>query len=134
MLYHGSSERLSQLEPRQATGLGEASDQQHAVYATHYRMLAIAFAMRGISDAHGNLLWELKTDTEPPKIVYSAGTPRIGETGFLYQFSSDGFEAVDDWQWVSKRPVLPMIVEEFLIDDYLHWVTYASTLNPAPNG
>jgi hypothetical protein len=134
MLYHGSSKRLEQLEPRQATGLGEASDQQIAVYATHHRMLAIAFAMRGIPDAHGNLLWELETETDPPQIVYSAGTPRIGKTGFLYQFSSDGFEAVDDWQWVSKQMVKPIAVEEFLIDDYLHWVTYASTLNPAPNG
>ncbi len=97
-------------------------------------MLSIAFAMRGIPDSQGNLEWELKTDTAPPQIIYSAGTPRIGKTGFLYQFSSSGFEALDDWQWVSKETVLPIAVEEFLIDDYLHWVSYAPNLNPAPNG
>jgi hypothetical protein len=134
ILYHGSSERLEHLEPRQATGVGESRDQQHAVYATHHRMLAIAFAMRGIPDSQGDLLWELKTESDPPQIIYSAGTPRIGKTGFLYQFSSDGFEAVDDWQWVSKNKVLPIAVEEFLVDDYLNWVTYTNTLNTTPHG
>ncbi len=89
--------------------------------------------MRGIPDSQGNLLWELQTETDPPQIIYSAGTPRFGKTGFLYQFSSDGFEAIDDWQWVSKDKVLPIAVEEFWVDDYLHWVRYAPNLSPAPN-
>jgi hypothetical protein len=134
VLYHGSSQRLDHLEPRQATGVGEARDQQHAVYATHSKVLAIAFAMRGVANSHGDLLWELKTDCDPPQIIYSAGTPRIGKTGFLYQFSSDGFEAVDDWQWVSKNKVLPITVEEFLVNDYLDWVKYSNTLSTTPDG
>ena len=73
-------------------------------------MLAIAFAMRGIPDSQGNLLWELKTETDPPQIIYSAGTPRIGKIGFLYQFSRTGFEQIDDWQWVAKEQVKPLSV------------------------
>ena len=126
ILYHGSSKRLEFLEPQQASGVGELRDQQHAIYATHHKTLAIAFAMRGVYDQNGDLEWELKTSFDPPKIIYSAGTPRIGETGFLYQFSRTGFEQIDDWQWVAKEQVKPLSVEEFQVNDYLHWVSYTT--------
>ena len=96
VLYHGSAHRVAALEPRQASGVGAATDQLQAVYATHDRILAVAFAMRGIPNQKGDLEWELKTSTNPPRIIYSAGTPRIGGTGLIYHLPSDAFEAVDE--------------------------------------
>lgn len=121
-LYHGSPARLEQLEPRPARGVGPAHDMLTAVYATDSKNMAIAFAMAGVPDEDGNLSWTLTMENGIPHIVYKAGRPRTGETGFVYVLSPDGFEQVADHQWVSFSAVAPVSCEIINVDDYLHWV------------
>ena len=81
---------------------------------------------RATRDQNGDLEWELKTSLEPSQIIYSAGTLRIGQLGFLYQFSSDGFEKIDEWQWIVRARILPISVEKFQVNDFLPWVSYTA--------
>ncbi len=127
-LYHGSPVRLDRLEPRPARGVGPEHDMLTAVYATHHRAVAIAFALGSMPDEEGHVSWTLDLDKLDegghPRIVYTAGGPRLGATGYVYIVPSDTFEPVDDRQWVSFVPVTPASVEAISVDEYLHWVTY----------
>lgn len=122
VLYHGSPHRVERLEPRPARGVGPKHDMLTAVYATDSKNMAIAFAMSGVPDEKGNLSWTLEMEDDRPAISYRAGRPRIGQIGYVYYLSPEGFQKVTDHQWVSYSPVTPIACETIQVDDYLDWV------------
>lgn len=131
VLYHGSAEKTTRLEPRPAGGVGPDEDQLCAVYATHLKKIAIAFSLpiRLIGDggfSFGVDLGikrpeDLNEDIEP-RIDLEVGTLDLYRPGYVYVLPSVTFEQVDPWQWASGEPVEP--VDVIVIDPkrYAHWI------------
>jgi hypothetical protein len=96
-----------------------------AVYATHLREVAIAFALGSRPNAQGHCHWELELGEDGhPRITYFAGGPRSGEVGYVCRVPGSGFTQVAPYQWVAYEPVVPIDHEPIRVDDYLHWVRY----------
>lgn len=126
-LYHGSSTpNIKNFVPRPARGVGPDKDKLVAVYATHLKELAIAFALPLRSNAEGHLAWRLDFPQDltrhHPIVILDAGALDLEHPGYLYRFSAELFEQIDEWQWVSTQSVAPVAVE--LIDPalYTDWI------------
>ncbi|MCL6445613.1 MAG: hypothetical protein K6T83_19520 [Alicyclobacillus sp.] len=125
VLFHGSPVRVASLEPRPARGVGAAHDQLTAVYASHIKNFAIAFAISPPAGS-GTFAWELEIDeNQVPKITYTTGRPNLGGVGYVYHLPSATFEQIDDEQWVSFVAVVPIKCEIVKVDDYLHWTRFS---------
>ena len=124
-LYHGSQAFLEVLEPRPARGKGPEHDQLCAVYASHERIFAILFALPIMPDENGNLSWQVDDfDPKRPRAVIHAGRLDLSRPGFLYTVAAEGFEAVDELQWVSYQPVRPVGWEVIEPQAYLGWLEF----------
>lgn len=80
-----------------------------AVYATHIREIAIAFAALMPLPEKGRSSWRLSIEQDgSPQIKYLAGRPNLGGVGYVYRLPSETFEPLDEYQWVSFVPVVPV--------------------------
>ena len=131
VLYHGSYEELTRLEPRPAHGVGPDEDQLTAVYATHLKKLAIAFSIPILPNENGGFGFgvdlgierpeDLNEDIEP-RIDLEAGVLDLERPGYVYVLPPDSFEQVDPWQWASSEPVKPVDVIRIDPKQYAHWI------------
>ena len=121
-LYHGSRTLLACLEPRPARGVGPAHDRLCAVYATHERYYAVAFALPIVPDGTGALAWSLDVAAGTPRIVVERGNWDATGIGYLYRVPALTFTQVDDLQWVAYEPVIPLGYEVIRAADYRHWM------------
>lgn len=128
-LFHGSPDRVRVLEPRPGHGVGRASDQMCAVYASHDRAFATAFALSVAPDDHGRVCWSLTVQESEPRIAIQAGSIDFSRVGYLYRVSSRHFQQLDQFQWASRLPVRPLARE--VIDPHIckRWIV---TPVPAP--
>jgi len=124
-LYHGSLTLVTELIPRPAHGVGLAKDQFRAVYASHVADFAIAFALPLTPSENGGYAWKMDFDPAKPEIIILAGSLDLFGTGYVYRVPSDSFEPIDDLQWVSYEPVVPVDYEVIDPAEYAHWVRYA---------
>lgn len=110
------------LEPSQGVGYGKADDRR-GIYAVSARVLAIPFAIayRPLAE---NAAFSVDTRSLPPRILLKHTDVEWDEMGYLYTVSSDSFEQVDADQWVSRKPVVPVSVEEERPEDYRSWIEY----------
>lgn len=121
-LYHGSPRQLSALEPRPARGVGPERDTLHALYASHSRAFAIAFALPIEPDEAGHLSWTLDMLADGPRIRIVAGRLDLAGFGYLYRVPAASFTQIDEWQWVSTAPVAPLGYEVIAPAAYRHWL------------
>ncbi len=89
------------------------------VYATPNRQVALAFAMGSIPDENGRVT-KVMLGLNPVQMIYVEGHPNLGGKGYLYTMLNEDFEQVDELQWVSQKPVTPLEILEFNVDDYNH--------------
>lgn len=127
-LYHGSHIKTDVLLPHQAfDGLSDIGT-AHGVFATPYRELALVFALGAKPDAHGRIT-RLVQSLDPINVVFLEGTPNVGGTGYIYVVESTSFEQLDDAQWISRKAVQPISVEEIHVDDHLNIVQYVDEVS-----
>ena len=127
VLYHGSPERVNQIEPKFARGVGPESDRKTAVYATHSRNFAITFSLPLIPSENGDLSFvveypEGSGESTEPRIDLEVGSLDLDRPGYVYVLPSDTFEQVDAWQWASRVPVEPLNVIRIDPERYAHWI------------
>ena len=131
VLYHGSQDKTTRLEPRPAGGVGPDGDQLTAVYATHLKNIAIAFSLPIRPIGEGGCSFgldlgierpeDLNEDIEP-RIDLEVGSLDLDRPGYVYVLPPDYFEPVDPWQWASSQPVEPVDVIEIDPKRYAHWI------------
>ena len=119
-LYHGSRRLLARLEPRSARGIGPAYDTLCAVYATHDRHYAIAFALPIVPDESGTLAWSLDYAEGIPRIVVERGVWDAMGVGYVNRVPALTFTQIDDLQWIAYEPVVPLGYEVIRAMDYRH--------------
>ncbi len=121
-LYHGSRFLEEILKPNQATGIGSAKDSLCAIYASQDRNFAISFALSIMADESNSRVWELSFEDGNPKIIIKTGKLDSSKVGYLYKVPVSSFEQIDNFQWVSYKPVKPIEYEIIDPKDYLHWI------------
>lgn len=125
-LYHGSQLLVETLIPRPSRGVGPEKDQLCAVYASHTPNFAIAFALPIRGAREHTYSWTMSIEDENgefiPSITIQSGYLDLSRRGYLYRVSPKIFEAVDEFQWISFSPVVP--VDYIAIDpnDYVSWI------------
>ena len=121
-LYHGSRFLTEIIKPSQATGIGSAKDSICAIYASQDRNFAIPFALSIMADESNSCVWELLFEDGKPKIIIKTGKLDTSQIGYLYKVSIDAFEQIDEYQWVSYKPIKPIGYEIINPKEYLHWI------------
>ena len=105
VLYHGSRQLLSVLEP--------------LVNAAHDRNVAMPFALAFTPDERGRSRWTL----EGSRLVVTQGSLDTTGIGYLYRVAADRFEQVNPMVWVCREPVTPIDYEIVRSADYVDWIT-----------
>ena len=126
-LYHGSSTPgIKTFMPQRPRGVGPAQDQLVALYATHLKELAIAFALPLRPNSAGQLAWRLAfpqdTGLAHPLIRLAAGMLDREGHGYLYHLPATPFTQIDEWQWVATIAVTPIASERIDAASYVDWV------------
>ena len=121
-LYHGSRFLEEILKPNQATGIGSEKDSLCAIYASQDRNFVIPFALSIIADESNSCVWELSFEDGNPKIIIKIGKLDTSEVGYLYKVPVSSFEQIDEYQWISHKPVKPIEYEIIDPKEYLHWI------------
>lgn len=122
-LYHGSPDgNIEEFEPRLASGTDFVEDQDKAVYATHERNYAIAFALPKITDDGSKPAWSLEYSNNGSKslIIIRHGRVDKDGIGYVYKLPSGTFEKDENrkMQWRSHKRVKPESKEEVRVSDY----------------
>ena len=119
-LYHGSTRRLSRLEPQPADGLPEENGGETAVYAYETPEACKPFALHYLPDEAGKLsLW---IDDVTHRVRMSAGRVDWERDGWIYKLPAETFTRLDECQWVSYAPVEPLEAIPFRAEDYREMV------------
>ena len=69
------------------------------------------------------------------KLIYGSLDPN--GVGYIYKVKADTFKKIDQWQWVSENPCVPVEVIEIKVKDYLYTVEFtkeAEEINKALYG
>ena len=45
--------------------------------------------------------------------------------GYVYKLKSDGFEKIDEWQWISGQETVPEEIIEIKVMDYMDRVIFS---------
>lgn len=122
-LYHGSPHKIDILKPSQATGVGDEKYRLNAVYASHIRNMAIAFALPILPDKDGRKSISISYSKDwIPKIDIKAGSFDVNGIGYLYALPIASFEKIDNRQWVSFNEIIPIKNEIVYARDYIDWI------------
>ncbi len=121
-LYHGRRFLENILKPSQTTGIGSAKNSLYAIYASQDRNFAIPFALSIIADKSNSCVWELSFEDGNPRIIIKTGKLDTSKVGYLYKVPKDAFEKIDEYQWVSYKPVKPIEYEIIDPKEYLQWI------------
>ena len=123
-LYHGSSKFLDTLKPQQAKDNTEQGS-QNAIYACENPDYVITWALpfRYYPDGPGG--WRDVEMTGYGKTYVKYGTLDPNGYGYIYKVSSENFEKIDNWQWISRQEVTPQEVTKIWVKDYQHMITFS---------
>ena len=86
-LYHGSPHRLDELRPATATGKGDASAREHAIYLANNPEEARLYALTRPRN-NKRKSWAILDN----KVHYVKGDP-INKQGYVYEHEFDDYEA-----------------------------------------
>jgi hypothetical protein len=101
ILYHGRLDILDVIPPEQAFDSKlQLKDNLFAVYATHVYEIAAPYAFGIVSNPFRML--------------------KFGEKGYIYHLDSKNFNKIDEIQWVSPDPVVPIKFDIVYKIQYLH--------------
>lgn len=130
-LFHGSTVRLDRLEPRQANGECE-KESLNAIYAAESLREVIPFALplRWYPDEPGGCR-SFTCDDGKTYVKYGYVDP--GRDGYVYRVKSDTFRKIDEWEWVSEEPVVPLEVKAIPGKDMLHTVSFSEKAKEIQN-
>ena len=126
-LYHGSQYHLEILKPQQAKGANEM-ESKLAIYACEYFHQVIPFALpiRWYPDRpSGKRNYSCDWNSEKTAVAIKYGSIDPNGFGYVYKFSSDNFEQIDNIQWVSCIDVMPIEVTKIAVKDYWHNITFS---------
>jgi hypothetical protein len=145
-LYHGSQYLFETLIPQQSNDQTEIGSQL-AIYACEYINLVIPFLLpiRWYPDpltSNDKDFWyprpcgkghySCNTDGGALdnkavwKTVVEYGSIDPNGFGYVYKISSEYFEKMDSWQWVTKKEVRPIEVIKIMVADYWHTVSFTN--------
>ena len=116
-LYHGSQHKVDILIPHTAKGLPEENGTEFGIYAYEKSDIVCPFTLdikpykNGTMSFHGDDLTGVTT--------IFAGTLDENSKGYIYKVSSDSFERIDDHQWLSKIPIVPVEIKEVYVKDFI---------------
>lgn len=114
-LFHGSSERVDVLEPRQARDTAKSFGNKKAVYAVEDSVLPIFYAIQDRSKIHGKIISGKSVDEETGKAAYHFEMPKDvleskpWKEGVVYVLNKDKFEQGRDEE---GRPIDEWVVGE----------------------
>ena len=123
-VYHGSQSLFATLIPYQAKDNTEIGS-QFAIYACEHFSHVIPFALpiRWYPDnPSGKRDYRCKNGTT----VIEYGSLNPNGFGYVYKLSSNDFEKIDDWQWISRVEITPIEIVKIAVKDYWHTVTFSS--------
>jgi hypothetical protein len=123
-LYHGSPALAAWLEPRPGRGVGSGTDRLCAVYASPDPLFAIPFALPIVPEENGRCDWTLSFCGDAPIIEIWSGYLDLSGTGYVYRVRREGFERLDEWQWVSYTEVEPVDYAAIDPHDYVGWIAH----------
>lgn len=108
-LFHGSSQHLQSLEPKQATGDGEM-DNAIGIYAVEDKRIAQLFAIEYLSLSN-EARFSIRFEDDFVYVELFECSVNWNRIGYLYTLPSENFNKVDDMQWVSSESVIPTKIE-----------------------
>ena len=125
-LYHGSPHHFEILVPQQAKGANE-KESKFAIYACEHFHQVIPFALpiRWYPDKPSGKR-DYSCDWNTGRTVIKYGSIDPDGFGYVYKFSSDGFEKIDDFQWTSCNEVVPIKVTRIAVNDYWHTIKFSN--------
>jgi|GEM_PF-181155 Nucleoside 2-deoxyribosyltransferase. len=123
-LYHGSQYLFDVLIPQQSSDNTDTGS-KFAVYACENFNSAIPFALpiRWYPD---NPDGKRAFSCHDGKTLIEYGSINPKGFGYVYKVSSEYFEKVDNWQWVSDREVQPIEVTKIHVEDYWHDISFSN--------
>jgi len=123
-LYHGSQYPLQTIVPQQARDSTERGSRL-GIYACEHANDTIRFALpiRWYPDnPSGKRVWSCLPDG---KLIIEHGSINPFSVGYIYKISSENFEMIDDWQWLSEKEAEVISREEIKVEDYWHLITFS---------
>jgi hypothetical protein len=105
-LYHGSKQKIDVLLPQQAYGLPEENGNRFGIYAYADFDMARRFALPIKPFSNGSL--SVTFEERTGRIILSAGHIDKNSYGYVYKINSDSFIQLDEYQWLSLEPVIPV--------------------------
>jgi len=123
-LYHGSQYFLETLFPKQAKDSSKIGS-QCAIYACEDFKSAIPFALpiRWYPD---NPTGKKSFSCRKDKILIEYGSINPNGVGYIYKISSEYFEKIDDWQWITSKEIQPIEVTKIKVEDYWHNISFSN--------
>lgn len=107
-LYHGSQHKTDLLTPHTASGLPEENGTECGIYA--YENIDDVLPFTLVIRPYGNGRKSFHVDDSTGIITISAGVLDETAQGYIYKMMSDDFEKLDEKQWISRIPVVPVEV------------------------
>lgn len=122
-LYHGSQYRFDIVAPQAASG-GCERESQKAIYAAETMDAVIPFALpiRWYPDGPEGKR-DFTCQDGVTQLRYGSLDPN--GVGYVYKLKSEGFEKIDEWQWISRQETVPEEVVEIKVRDYLDRVVFS---------
>lgn len=122
-LYHGSQYLFDVVKPHQAAGNYE-KDSRMAIYAAENIKEVIPFALpiRWYPDSPEGKRNFTCSDGKT-ELLYGSLNPE--GIGYIYKVSSESFEKIDNWQWVSCQEIVPEEIITIKVRDYWNTVTFS---------
>lgn len=122
ILYHGSPYRFREALPSFATPITDKACRR-GIYASPDRRIGLAFALQYRSFESGCVrrarLW---CDRGEVFLAVTADSIDWDANSFLYHLPSSAFVAVNDWEWMSPEPVVPVRCETVSVRNFLRVV------------
>lgn len=122
-LYHGSQYYFDTLKPQKAYG-DNLIESQLAIYAARTISEVIPFALPirwYPDDPSGKRSFQCMDGKT--KLIYGSLNPN--GTGYVYKVKSDTFESIDNWQWISRKEIIPVEIIKINVADYLDTVEFS---------
>ena len=123
-LYHGSQYIIETLIPKQAKDSSEIGSQL-GIFACEHWAEVIRFAMpiRWYPDEPGGKrVWSFLPEG---KLVIELGSINPFGIGYIYKISSENFEKMDNWQWISTKETSVINSTEIKVEDYWHLIEFS---------
>ena len=123
-VYHGSQSLFEVLKPYKAKDTTDKGS-QFAIYACEHFDHVIPFALpiRWYPD---NPLGRRDYQCKDGITIIEYGSLNPNGFGYIYKLSSETFEKIDDWQWISRVDVVPVEIVKIAVKDYWHTVTLSN--------